>query len=287
MLLLSLCTLLLVTSGWQLKDYNPKANPQSIVQTSVARFTVLTENLIRLEYDPQGKFEDRATMTTVNRYLPKPQFTSSNSSGKVTITTSALTLTYTGGQPFGPNTLTIVGDVTYAGTETKFTYKPSGNPSMDNSNSRNLFGTIRSLDEIGSPISLNCTENSNKTVHGEELHCTWSPFGRDGYALIDDTNITIIDNDWIPITNWMNQDKQDWYFFGHGLNYKLALKDFAKISGVHPLAPRYILGSMHCRWFDYSDLSMKQVVDSYENRQIPLDVLVIDMDWHVYGPWGA
>ena len=55
--------------------------------------------------------------------------------------------------------------------------------------------------------------------------------------------------------------------------------------------PRYAYGIMHSRWFDYSDLSMKQVVDSMESRDLPLDVIVFDMNWHlnfdVFMPWGA
>eukprot|EP01084_Bolivina_argentea_P280871 480426_1 len=293
MLCLVLQIILEISSCWQLKNYNPKANADSIVSTNVARFTVLTENLIRLEYDPHGTFEDRATVTTVNRYLPKPQFTSANNNNQVTITTPSLTLTYEDGNAFGPNTLTITGNITYDNVETTFIYNPSGKgASMDNSLSRNLFGTIRSLDEIHTPISLNCTENANKMVHDESLHCTWSPFGRNGYALIDDSNISIVHNNWLPIQDGNNHNQQDLYFFGHGLNYKLALKEFALISGTHPLGPRYIFGSMHCRWYDYSDLSIRQVVDSYQSKSIPLDVMIIDMDWHLLyltnqHPWGS
>lgn len=71
------------------------------------------------------------------------------------------------------------------------------------------------------------------------------------------------------------------------MDFKLALKEFHLISGSHPLLPRYSLGSWHSRWLDYSDLSIKQVVNAYENHLIPLDVIVLDMNWHLYGPWGA
>ena len=39
------------------------------------RFSVLTERLIRLEYSPSGKFEDRASELVINRNFPKPNFT--------------------------------------------------------------------------------------------------------------------------------------------------------------------------------------------------------------------
>jgi hypothetical protein len=40
-----------------------------------ARFTVLTETLIRMEYDEDKIFEDRATIAFVNRNLPEINYT--------------------------------------------------------------------------------------------------------------------------------------------------------------------------------------------------------------------
>ena len=54
------------------------------------------------------------------------------------------------------------------------------------------------------------------------------------------------------------------------------------IIGTVPLIPRYALGIMHCKWNDYSDLGIKQIIDQYQRREIPLDVEIIDMDWFVY-----
>ena len=89
-------------------------------------------------------------------------------------------------------------------------------------------------------------------------------------------------DNWIDV-DFGNENEQDWYFFGHGMNYNKAIKDFVSISGSVPLVPRYALGSMHCRWFDYSDLQLMQAIESMESREFPIDVAVIDMDWHIYG----
>ena len=103
----------------------------------------------------------------------------------------------------------------------------------DNSISGNLFGTIRSLDTISSPISLNCTENADIIVHDESLHFTWSPFGCMGYTIINDTLSPLIENNWL--LQRPNNNIFDWYFFGHGLNYKSALKDSSLLQGNIPL----------------------------------------------------
>ena len=41
-----------------------------------ARFTVLTPQLIRMEWAADGKFEDHASLVFLNRKLPVPKFTS-------------------------------------------------------------------------------------------------------------------------------------------------------------------------------------------------------------------
>lgn len=43
--------------------HNPVANPEAVVTEGTVRFTVLTPEMIRIEYSPSEKFEDRATFT--------------------------------------------------------------------------------------------------------------------------------------------------------------------------------------------------------------------------------
>jgi alpha-glucosidase len=71
------------------------------------------------------------------------------------------------------------------------------------------------------------------------------------------------------------------YFFGHGHDYKVALKEFTMLSGRIPLPPRYAFGVYYSRYWAYNDIGEMEIVDNYEQRGIPLDVLVTDMDWHI------
>ena len=50
-------------------DSNPQANPEAIVTSGKARFTVLTPRMIRIQYSSSSKFEDRATFAVINRNL--------------------------------------------------------------------------------------------------------------------------------------------------------------------------------------------------------------------------
>jgi hypothetical protein len=57
---------------FELLPYEPVANASAIVVSGQARFTVLTDSVIRCEFSTNGKFEDRATVAVVNRLLPVP-----------------------------------------------------------------------------------------------------------------------------------------------------------------------------------------------------------------------
>ena len=101
---------------------SPKADEAAVVIAGNARFTVLTPQLIRMEWSADGCFEDNATLTFVNRRMPVPEYKVVRSKSKTVIRTSALTLTYrmtltdenaqkTGEQSFSVNG----GNVTFGG----------------------------------------------------------------------------------------------------------------------------------------------------------------------------
>ena len=53
---------------------DPVADPRAVVVLGNARFTVLTPELIRMEWAADGKFEDHASFVFINRRLPVPKF---------------------------------------------------------------------------------------------------------------------------------------------------------------------------------------------------------------------
>ena len=53
---------------------NPKAAGDAVVKSGNARFTVLTDRLIRMEWAEDGQFEDRASLAIINRNLDVPAF---------------------------------------------------------------------------------------------------------------------------------------------------------------------------------------------------------------------
>lgn len=79
----------------ELLPYNARASDNATVVSGNARFTVLTDRLVRMEYSDDGHFEDRPSMAFVNRALPVPKFAASTNAGVLTITTAAVELSYT------------------------------------------------------------------------------------------------------------------------------------------------------------------------------------------------
>ena len=73
----------------------------------------------------------------------------------------------------------------------------------------------------------------------------------------------------------------DWYFFGYGHDYKKALGDYVKVAGRIPLPPRFAFGVWWSRYWAYSDQELNELVGGFRENDTPLDVFVIDMDWHL------
>ena len=180
------------TTQHELEAYEPKADAKSTVVAGSARFTVLSERLIRMEYSESGSFEDKATMGFLNRQSDAA-FTAKKSGGGVTISTAALTLTYSGGGKFSAANLHVKGKGGGAFSHWQ--------PEM--SNDGNLLGTIKSLDTIG-PTSLNCTENADIKVHSETLHCTWGLVSRAGWSIYDDSDSPVLNE-----YGWWGEPSED------------------------------------------------------------------------------
>ena len=61
-----------------MEEYKLEAHPvskkEAIIQEIVIESRLLTSALVRLEYNSEGVFEDRATQSVLNRDFPVPEF---------------------------------------------------------------------------------------------------------------------------------------------------------------------------------------------------------------------
>ena len=241
----------------------PKADPEATVICGKARFTVLTDRLIRMEWSENGLFEDRASLAIVNRKLPVPSFKTKTQGDVFTITTNKLTLTYKGGK-FGPDNLSV----RFLLNGKQVTWHPGDAPSG------NLKGTTRTLDGCDGWDRLSHTE---KELENGIL-------SRDGWALVDESARHLLQEDSSDWGEWVCErpegDRLDWYIFAYGHDYLAALHDFTKVAGNIPLPPKYVFGYWWSRYWIYTDEEILQLADDMRSRGIPADVFIIDMDWH-------
>lgn len=244
---------------------NPKAHTQAIVTAGNARFTVLTPQIIRMEWSEDGRFEDRATLTVVNRETPIPEFKVRENKSKLTILTSALTLTYNKGGKFTDQNLKAV-------------FSLNGKPVVwtpGTEDPQNLMGTTRTLD------------GADGTKLGREP-MEQGLLSRSGWSVIDDSQrhvLSPVESKWKQWVDVRPQgDRQDLYLFAYGHNYKQALSDYALIAGRAPLPPKYTFGYWWSRYWQYSDNEFVDLVQKIKSMDIPIDILIVDMDWHE--TWG-
>jgi len=247
------------------QEYNPVADPDAVVKLQNVRFTVLTPGLIRMEWAEDGIFEDRASLVFVNRKLPVPKYKTKIKKGWLQIKTEKFTLEYkVGSGRFSKENLRIRFYVDGVQKEWR--------PGMENRG--NLLGTIRTLDGFDGTIMRWTTKKPIALKPGI--------LSRDGWVLIDDSDRPLFDNsDWQWVTVRPEKESQDLYFFCYGSDYKTALKDFISVAGRIPLPPKFAFGIWWSRYWEYTDLELRELVKEFEIHNVPLDVLVVDMDWHI------
>lgn len=228
------------------------AEDAAIIQGEKYRFTVLTEEMIRLEYCEDGQFEDRATQCVIDRKFKVPEYQVIENEESLEIITDKIHLVYNK-QKF---------------TDYDLSVQVRGNISVYHSiwhfgeEATDLRGTARTLDEADGAIELE---------HGI--------ISRFGYGILDDSRSLVITED-----GWVEPRKEDCidiYFLGYGHEYEHCLKDYYHLTGKTPLLPRYALGNWWSRFYRYNDQEYKALMTRFEKEEIPFSVSVIDMDWHL------
>lgn len=254
----------------------PKSPDDRTVVEGPARFTVLSDRLIRMEYSETGTFEDRATMFAINRQGDGTNFTVTLTSqppgvGVLQLDTPALRLSYILGEPFSASSLTVTSRDTSSAFESWH---------YGQANTGNLFGTIRTLDnERLPPLDCNLVASQLDDKCGwdySDCACEWGVVSKEGWALVDDgSNYALSDES--DFWDGPNADAVDCYLFGHGRDYKAAVRDFASVGGRMAMVPRAALGPWWTRWYDLSQGTAAAAVQDFADRGLPLDVFVIDM----------
>lgn len=231
---------------------SPMCHEEAVIKGDKYRFTVLTPTLIRIEYSENGEFEDRATQTVINRDFEVPAYSVIEEDGVLTIRTECMELHYAGGV-FSPNTLTAnyYGAMGNFRREWRYGDSPRGN----------LMGTTRTLDGVNGECKLD-----------------YGLMTRDDMYLFDDSNTLVLDDEgWVDVRD---KNKKDMYLFAYAKRYLECLKVLYHLTGKTPLLPRFALGNWWSRYHEYTQEEYVDLMEKFQEKQLPFSVAVIDMDWH-------
>jgi alpha-glucosidase len=69
------------------------------------------------------------------------------------------------------------------------------------------------------------------------------------------------------------------YYFFYGPSIKKILARYADLTGHTPMPPMWALGNQQSRWSYYPDTMVEEVVRQYRQRDLPLDVIHLDIDY--------
>lgn len=263
---------------------NPNSD-QIITFGKNARFTVMATNLIRLEYAEHGIFLDAPTLAIANRSMSPTNCSISIDKQSIEIKTDELTMSYKDtGEGFTSENLKIKYNVGGINGDWCF-------GSIDNGI---LAGTLRTLDQMdGEQLVQNNGKNViTWEIDDAKLEYTTPEFipgyiSRSGYTLFDDSKS-------IPLSEF-NERKEPWvaeprkglnhdlYFAAYGEDFYRGLKTMAKILGKQPIPPRFSFGLWFSRFWEFTDRDLEEIIETHDQFNIPLDVMVIDMDWHKLG----
>ena len=221
-----------------------------------ARFTLMTERMVRCEWSADGSFEDRPSLTFSNRDGGEDvEYTWERRGEGAVVRTGRMTLEWAGG-PFAESNLVVNGVAALS------------------EDSENLLGTQRTLD--GKTGFSDMVPTMEKGL-----------LSRRGVTVVDDTATPLFVKTASHWKTWVAErparaegSYRDLTVFAYGHDYKECLGDYTRFAGRIPMPPRWAFGYWWSRYWLYTDAEVRELVDQMKSVGIPLDVFIIDMEWH-------
>ncbi len=233
----------------------PLAYAENVVRWGEYRVTVLGSRLFRLERSERGIFRDGATQAVWFRDMPKQFFTVNQNEKTARIDTGACRLVLH--KERGQVCVEMDGK------------------SIRADNYGNLLGTYRTLDCCDGDVFYRHWIAGDKPYRIELGKGVCS---KTGVAVIDDSASLTLGEDG-QVKN-ERADGTDEYIFAFGNDYRGAVCALYELTGYTPLVPRFALGNWWSRYHVYTDKEYLRTLSAFEEREIPLSVATVDMDWH-------
>ena len=234
----------------------PMANAKNIIVHGNRRITVLTPQLFRIETAENSVFCDQATQAVWFRDTPPVNYQLTLKSDVVTVATEKGTL--------------YLKEEIHASL---FVFPDGKKAAL--SGEGNLLGTYRTLDCCDGDllISYDTDQRDNRPIRLED-----GVVSRTGVALYDDSRSLLLGGDGMVMSR--ENPEQDLYVFAYGQDYRGAVKALYMLCGAPAPLPRYALGNWWSRYHAYTAREYLELMEHFEEDQIPFTVATIDMDWH-------
>lgn len=220
---------------------------KNIITGDKYRFSILSPRLIRIEYNKDNKFENRATSLVVKRNFGSTNFTVEQTELSLTITTEYFTLTYVKGTPVNSKNLKV----------------------KVNGTDREWYPSHKEIRNLGSiNYSLDYLENNLKLDKGL--------YSFDGFATLDDSTNLVLENDnFIP-----REPTYDMYLFVYNKDLGLCLQDYFNLTGYPPMIPRYTLGTWWYKNDPYNMYDIDNILKEFYDNHLPISVFLLGDKWH-------
>lgn len=220
---------------------------KNIITGDKYRFSILSPRLIRIEYNKDNKFENRATSLVVKRNFGSTNFTVEQTELSLTITTEYFTLTYVKGTPMNSKNLKV----------------------KVNDTDREWYPSHKEIRNLGSiNYSLDYLENNLKLDKGL--------YSFDGFATLDDSTNLVLENDnFIP-----REPTYDMYLFVYNKDLGLCLQDYFNLTGYPPMIPRYTLGTWWYKNDPYNMYDIDNILKEFYDNHLPISVFLLGDKWH-------
>lgn len=214
------------------------------------RISILSDRLVRIEYHPNGIFENRASERVVFRRFPKVNFMIDNTETLLQIKTSMFTLNYVKEKPITKTKMASSSNIqiTLNNTDRVWYY---GNPEI-----RNFGGINYSLDNF---------KGNLKQDKGF--------YSTDGFALLDDSLTDLIDE----FGKYKKRDNKavDLYVFMYKKDLGMCLQDYYTLTGYPALIPRYALGLWWYKEQKYNNQELYDLTNNFINRDMSISGILL------------
>ncbi len=235
---------------------NAKSKQEAIFQGDKYRITVLTESLIRFEYDEKGEFENRPTEFALNRNFEVPKMSVNQDSKYLVITTKYFKLEYKKGNSYVGSFVFKEANlkVMLVGTEKKWYF--------NHPEARNFLGT-----------------NKKITDKIEKNNLTKGLYSTDGFASIDDTDSLVFDVNGFLRKRNLPKGSIDTYLFMYKRDFGECLRSYFALTGAPTLIRRSALGIWWNKEEDYNFEEVKELINDFNKHDIPISNLVLANSW--------